>query len=107
MAGIFKKPTLAVKIDDGGPDSHITNQPAARLEDERQGGAIWQYAHGFHLGVRGDNCPDPETITSTDNAFKLGFFTPFNSTKRYVGIMYNFPVASEPQVVWVANRDSQ
>ncbi|KAK2967417.1 hypothetical protein RJ640_022349, partial [Escallonia rubra] len=31
--------------------------PAARLEDERQGGAIWQYAHGFHLGVRGDNCP--------------------------------------------------
>ncbi|KAK2967421.1 hypothetical protein RJ640_022353 [Escallonia rubra] len=48
---------------------------------------------------------DPETITSTDNAFKLGFFTPFNSTKRYVGIMYNFPVASEPQVVWVANRD--
>ncbi|KAK2967426.1 hypothetical protein RJ640_022358 [Escallonia rubra] len=48
---------------------------------------------------------DPETIISTDNAFKLGFFTPFNSTKRYVGIMYNFPVTSEPQVVWVANRD--
>ncbi|KAF7842197.1 G-type lectin S-receptor-like serine/threonine-protein kinase [Senna tora] len=41
---------------------------------------------------------DPETISSGD--FKLGFFTPENSTYRYVGIWY----LSESNVVWVANR---
>ncbi|KAH0764136.1 hypothetical protein KY285_000007 [Solanum tuberosum] len=34
--------------------------------------------------------------------FKLGFFSPGNTTNRYVGIWYNF---SETTVVWVANRD--
>ncbi|KAG5014912.1 hypothetical protein JHK82_020592 [Glycine max] len=36
--------------------------------------------------------------------FALGFFSPRNSTNRYVGIWYN--KISEQTVVWVANRDT-
>ena len=46
---------------------------------------------------------DPETLVSNGSAFKLGFFTPPNSTNRYLGIWYNTPSLST--VVWVANRD--
>ncbi|KAK7373641.1 hypothetical protein VNO80_07056 [Phaseolus coccineus] len=44
---------------------------------------------------------DNETITSTDGNFTLGFFTPQNSTNRYVGIWW------QPKftVIWVANRN--
>ncbi|PIN03764.1 Serine/threonine protein kinase [Handroanthus impetiginosus] len=45
---------------------------------------------------------DPDTIVSSGNVFKLGFFTPENTTNRYLGIFYTF---SEKTVVWVANRD--
>ncbi|TXG47259.1 hypothetical protein EZV62_026553 [Acer yangbiense] len=45
---------------------------------------------------------DPESIISSDNAYKLGFFSPGNSSNRYVGIWYND--ASEA-VIWVANRN--
>ncbi|PIN18880.1 Non-specific serine/threonine protein kinase [Handroanthus impetiginosus] len=45
---------------------------------------------------------DPDTIVSRGNVFKLGFFTPENTTNRYLGIFYTF---SEKTVVWVANRD--
>ncbi|WMV06626.1 hypothetical protein MTR67_000011 [Solanum verrucosum] len=45
---------------------------------------------------------DPATLWCPDNMFKLGFFSPGNTTNRYVGIWYNF---SETTVVWVANRD--
>ena len=44
---------------------------------------------------------DHETISSTNGAFKLGFFSPQNTTYRYVGVWY----LSESNVVWVANRD--
>lgn len=43
---------------------------------------------------------DPETVTSNDGAFKLGFFSPGNTSNRYVGIWY----LSESNVIWVANR---
>ncbi|XP_017416602.1 G-type lectin S-receptor-like serine/threonine-protein kinase At1g11300 [Vigna angularis] len=44
---------------------------------------------------------DNETITSTGGNYALGFFTPQNSTKRYVGIWW------QPKftVIWVANRN--
>ncbi|XP_029128724.1 G-type lectin S-receptor-like serine/threonine-protein kinase At1g11330 isoform X2 [Cajanus cajan] len=44
---------------------------------------------------------DPETITSRGGNFTLGFFTPQNSTNRYVGIWW------QPKftVIWVANRN--
>ncbi|XP_061368815.1 uncharacterized protein LOC133311737 [Gastrolobium bilobum] len=45
---------------------------------------------------------DPETLSSTDGLFQLGFFTPPNSTFSYLGIWYN--VSKNPQI-WVANRD--
>ncbi|PIN02163.1 Serine/threonine protein kinase [Handroanthus impetiginosus] len=46
---------------------------------------------------------DPDTIVSHGNIFKLGFFTPKNTTNRYLGIFYTF---SENIVVWVANREA-
>ncbi|CAI9090993.1 OLC1v1025903C1 [Oldenlandia corymbosa var. corymbosa] len=46
---------------------------------------------------------DSETIFSSGRTFKLGFFSPGNTTNRYVGIMFNVPTAT---VVWVANRDN-
>nr|KYP58926.1 S-locus-specific glycoprotein S6 [Cajanus cajan] len=44
---------------------------------------------------------DPDTLSSKDGNFTLGFFTPQNSTKRYVGIWWK----SESTVIWVANRN--
>ncbi|KAF7120684.1 hypothetical protein RHSIM_Rhsim13G0167400 [Rhododendron simsii] len=46
---------------------------------------------------------DPESIISSNNIFQLGFFSPINTTNRYVGIWYcDVPLRT---VVWVANRD--
>ncbi|XP_073038907.1 G-type lectin S-receptor-like serine/threonine-protein kinase SD1-13 isoform X1 [Primulina eburnea] len=46
---------------------------------------------------------DPETLVSSGQKFKLGFFSPVNSSYRYVGIQYNIPVMT---VIWVANREN-
>ncbi|KAL0442856.1 UNVERIFIED_CONTAM: G-type lectin S-receptor-like serine/threonine-protein kinase [Sesamum latifolium] len=45
---------------------------------------------------------DPDTIISSGQVFKLGFFTPDNTTNRYLGVFYT---VFEKTVVWVANRD--
>ncbi|KAI3870206.1 hypothetical protein MKX03_025802, partial [Papaver bracteatum] len=47
---------------------------------------------------------DSQTLTSTGGVFKLGFFSPPNSTHRYVGIWYEFD--PKQNIVWVANRDN-
>ncbi|XP_020202640.1 G-type lectin S-receptor-like serine/threonine-protein kinase At1g11300 isoform X2 [Cajanus cajan] len=44
---------------------------------------------------------DPHTLTSANSFFKLGFFSPQNSSNRYVGIWY----LSESNIIWVANRN--
>ncbi|XP_057451376.1 G-type lectin S-receptor-like serine/threonine-protein kinase At1g11330 [Lotus japonicus] len=44
---------------------------------------------------------DPNTITSKNGDIKLGFFTPENSTNRYVAMWY----ISQSYNIWVANRD--
>ncbi|GAU36626.1 hypothetical protein TSUD_387780 [Trifolium subterraneum] len=44
---------------------------------------------------------DSETISSNDDAFKFGFFSPANTTNRYVGIWY----LEESNIIWVANRE--
>ncbi|GAU36624.1 hypothetical protein TSUD_387760 [Trifolium subterraneum] len=44
---------------------------------------------------------DSETISSNDDAFKFGFFSPANTTNRYVGIWY----LEETNIIWVANRE--
>ncbi|XP_041025862.1 G-type lectin S-receptor-like serine/threonine-protein kinase At1g11330 [Juglans microcarpa x Juglans regia] len=46
---------------------------------------------------------DPETLISNSGEFKLGFFSPTNSTYRYVGIWY--AKVSACSVIWVANRN--
>ncbi|KAH0985556.1 hypothetical protein GBA52_012733 [Prunus armeniaca] len=47
---------------------------------------------------------DGDFIVSKENKFELGFFSPGNSSSRYVGIWY----ANKPEkaVVWVANRNN-
>jgi len=44
---------------------------------------------------------DPETLISKDGNFTFGFFSPINSTNRYVGIWWK----SRSTVLWVANRN--
>ncbi|XP_054779126.1 G-type lectin S-receptor-like serine/threonine-protein kinase At1g11330 [Prosopis cineraria] len=44
---------------------------------------------------------DHEVVSSHSSDFKLGFFSPQNSTNRYVGIWY----LSESNIIWVANRN--
>ena len=46
---------------------------------------------------------DPNYIISNGSAFKLGFFSPVNSTNRYLGIWFNKKSVLPAQ--WVANRD--
>ncbi|KAJ4833377.1 hypothetical protein Tsubulata_029928 [Turnera subulata] len=46
---------------------------------------------------------DPEAIVSAANKFKLGFFSPVNSTNRFVGIWYSNISVTTP--IWVANRN--
>ncbi|XP_074269995.1 G-type lectin S-receptor-like serine/threonine-protein kinase SD1-13 isoform X2 [Silene latifolia] len=47
---------------------------------------------------------DSGSIVSDNGTFKLSFFSPPNSTNRYVGIYYNkLPVI---HVIWVANRNN-
>lgn len=67
--------------------------------------------HSFNLGLCLSICninstqhlKDPATLWCPENMFKLGFFSPGNTSNRYVGIWYSF---SESTVVWVANRDN-
>ncbi|GJX79706.1 G-type lectin S-receptor-like serine/threonine-protein kinase isoform X1 [Tanacetum coccineum] len=46
---------------------------------------------------------DGDTIVSAGEIFQLGFFSPVNSSLRYVGIWYK--KISTGTVVWVANRE--
>lgn len=47
---------------------------------------------------------DGETILSAQQTFEIGFFSPKNSTNRYVGIWYKR--ISPGTVMWVANRNT-
>ncbi|CAL0309441.1 unnamed protein product [Lupinus luteus] len=44
---------------------------------------------------------DPETISSINGMFTLGFFSPQNTTNRYVGIWYK----TRSLLVWIGNRN--
>ncbi|KAG6661344.1 hypothetical protein CIPAW_03G167100 [Carya illinoinensis] len=46
-----------------------------------------------------------QTIVSDGGSFVLGFFTPGNSSKYYIGIWYSKVKVSTQTIVWVANRD--
>ncbi|XP_034696958.1 G-type lectin S-receptor-like serine/threonine-protein kinase At1g11410 isoform X3 [Vitis riparia] len=45
---------------------------------------------------------DGDLLVSKQSRFALGFFSPRNSTLRYIGVWYNI---REQNVVWVLNRD--
>ena len=47
---------------------------------------------------------DPEIMVSNGALFKMGFFSPANSTKQYFGIWYN--ASSLFTVTWIANREN-
>ncbi|KAI3912313.1 hypothetical protein MKW98_023182, partial [Papaver atlanticum] len=48
-----------------------------------------------------------QTIVSSPGKFKLGFFSPENSTNRYVGIWFNnVPAPVTASSVWIANGDN-
>ncbi|KAH6798015.1 hypothetical protein C2S52_022569 [Perilla frutescens var. hirtella] len=49
-----------------------------------------------------ESLSDSESLFSKGKRFKLSFFSPPNSSHRFVGIMFNLPVMT---VVWVANRN--
>ncbi|RVW67532.1 G-type lectin S-receptor-like serine/threonine-protein kinase RKS1 [Vitis vinifera] len=46
---------------------------------------------------------DGNLLVSEESRFALGFFSPRNSTLRYIGVWYN--TIHEQTVVWVLNRD--
>ncbi|PIA58003.1 hypothetical protein AQUCO_00500141v1 [Aquilegia coerulea] len=48
---------------------------------------------------------DSNSITSVNQTFKLGFFSPGNSSNRYVGIWYN-SLPGGRLYIWIANRDN-
>lgn len=53
--------------------------------------------------TRGQPIRDGQTLVSDGQDFEMGFFSPDNSTSRFVGIWYrNVP---EKSYVWVANRE--
>ena len=59
---------------------------------------------GFAIDIirSSQSLKDPEYIISNGSTFRLGFFSPVNSTNRYLGIWYNN--ISVFTVIWVVNR---
>ncbi|KAJ6935273.1 G-type lectin S-receptor-like serine/threonine-protein kinase B120 [Populus alba x Populus x berolinensis] len=51
----------------------------------------------------GQSLNDGESLISVDENFELGFFSPGNSSLRYVGIRYY--KIQDQAVIWVANRE--
>uniref|UniRef100_A0A7N0TQN3 Receptor-like serine/threonine-protein kinase n=1 Tax=Kalanchoe fedtschenkoi TaxID=63787 RepID=A0A7N0TQN3_KALFE len=61
------------------------------------------HAATFTNLTRSQTLRDGDFLTSSDPVFILGFFSPPNSTARYLGVWYNnIPTQT---IVWVANRD--
>ncbi|KAF8030041.1 hypothetical protein BT93_E2460 [Corymbia citriodora subsp. variegata] len=66
--------------------------------------SLFSYARAANSISQGQFVRDGETLVSSSGNFELGFFSPANSSLRYVGIWYR--KISVKTVVWVANRDS-
>ncbi|KAF8030042.1 hypothetical protein BT93_E2461 [Corymbia citriodora subsp. variegata] len=66
--------------------------------------SLFSYSCAANSISRGQFVRDGETLISSSKNFELGFFSPENSSLRYVGIWYHR--ISVKTVVWVANRDS-
>ncbi|KAJ4828221.1 hypothetical protein Tsubulata_713111 [Turnera subulata] len=53
-----------------------------------------------------ESLADGDILVSSGQRITLGFFSPGNSSKRYVGIWFSNSSVSVQTVVWVANRDN-
>ncbi|KAA3455630.1 G-type lectin S-receptor-like protein serine/threonine-protein kinase B120 [Gossypium australe] len=58
---------------------------------------------GVDIIRQGQTVRDGDTLVSEAEIFELGFFSPENSTLRFLGIWYKVDVKA---VVWVANRNN-
>lgn len=54
--------------------------------------------------TQGQSFSDGQTVISDGQNFELGFFSPGNSSLRYVGILYYN--ITDRSVIWVANREN-
>ncbi|KAF8030032.1 hypothetical protein BT93_E2452 [Corymbia citriodora subsp. variegata] len=66
--------------------------------------SLFSYSQAANLISQGQSLKDGETLISSSGDFELGFFSPVNRSRRYVGIRYH--KISVKTVVWVANRDN-
>ncbi|PRQ52929.1 putative protein kinase RLK-Pelle-DLSV family [Rosa chinensis] len=55
--------------------------------------------------IPGKSISANQTLISSNGTFGLGFFSPQNSTKFFLGIWYN-TIPHTASIVWVANRES-
>ncbi|GMI91490.1 hypothetical protein like AT1G61610 [Hibiscus trionum] len=65
--------------------------------------SLAQFCYAVDTVTQGKTVADGDILTSEDQTFELRFFSPENSTFRFVRIWYKIDVQA---VVWVANRDS-
>lgn len=64
------------------------------------------FSHAVNTITQSQPLKDGQTVISDGQHFQLGFFSPPNSSFRYVGIWYDNIEEQEPTVIWVANRES-
>ncbi|KAL1809034.1 hypothetical protein ACET3Z_026024 [Daucus carota] len=64
---------------------------------------LFRYCSSTSIITPDEPLSDGNVLVSSEENFVLGFFSPANSTRRYVGIWYN--KVTIRTVVWVANRD--
>ncbi|KAK8985741.1 hypothetical protein V6N11_068980 [Hibiscus sabdariffa] len=63
---------------------------------------VFQAINGADTIEQGQPITYPNTIMSAGGRFELGFFSPGNTSKYYVGIWHK---VSNQSIVWVANRE--
>ncbi|KAM7503445.1 hypothetical protein LguiB_002349 [Lonicera macranthoides] len=61
---------------------------------------------GLEFLTPGQSISGNQTLSSGGGIFELGFFTPGNSTKYYIGIWYKKLPTPNKTIVWVANRNN-
>ncbi|XP_019707363.1 G-type lectin S-receptor-like serine/threonine-protein kinase At4g27290 isoform X1 [Elaeis guineensis] len=63
-----------------------------------------EFSHSTDTLLPTQSISDGQTLVSANNTFELGFFSPNNSSNRYLGIWYH--QIPQQTIVWTANRDS-
>ncbi|XP_041023106.1 G-type lectin S-receptor-like serine/threonine-protein kinase B120 isoform X2 [Juglans microcarpa x Juglans regia] len=63
------------------------------------------FCHAENVISQGQSIKDGQTLISEGQNFVLGFFSPENSSSRYVGIWHDNGIPELYSVIWVANRE--